>query len=115
MSDGYYSKLRDRWSVTGADTNGGGITITKAAPSSTRQQYVAQAIQCSGDAAALVTIESPSGTVLYRKRFAAAFNYSETFPLGTIVGAGGAAMLVTISAGTTNTEANLQGATLGAA
>lgn len=80
----------------------------------TGKVHVCTSIQASGDAAALVTIESPSGTVLWRKRFSAAFTMSEAFPPGVIQGAGSAAMLVKVSAGTTNTEANIQGFTKGA-
>jgi hypothetical protein len=56
-----------------------------------------------------VTIESPASTVVWRKRFTGAFNMSETFAPGTIVGPDNQAMLVKISASTTNSEANLDG------
>jgi hypothetical protein len=68
----------------------------------------AMGIQCSGDAAALVTIQSPSGTTIWRKRYAAAFSMSETFMPGQIKGATSEAMLVVVSAGTANSEANIQ-------
>jgi hypothetical protein len=69
-------------------------------------------IQCSGDATAVVTVEIPASTVLYRKRFTAAFNVSETFAPGTIQGPDNAAMLVKISASSSNCEANLDGYTV---
>jgi hypothetical protein len=47
---------------------------------------------------------------LYRKRFAAAFNMSESFGM-PIIGAAGQAILVKISASTANSEANIQGYT----
>lgn len=107
--DALFDKIKERFAVSAADTNGGGVTAAKAAPSNEDHRYVVTAIQCSGDAAALVTIESPASTVLFRKRFAAAFVMSETFAPGTIEGAAGAAVQVVVSAGTTNSEANLQG------
>lgn len=70
---------------------------------------LATAIQASGDAAALVTVESPSGTVLYRKRFAAAFNMADYFTSSPLVGAASQDILVKISASTANCEANIQG------
>lgn len=94
------------FSGTGVGTNAG-VTVTQAAV--TGRTPVVTGIQCSGDAAALVTVESPSGTVLYKKRFAAAFNMSENFGFSPLVGAAGAAILVKISASTSNSEANLQG------
>jgi len=66
-------------------------------------------IQVSGDAAALVTIQSPSGTTLWRLRFPAAFTWSQTFPPGLICSNLSAALLVNISASTANCEANIQG------
>lgn len=108
MGDHYFGKVRARAAATAADTNGGGVTATIAAAADTARHYVCTGIQCSGDAAALVTIESPASTVLWRKRFSAAFTMSEAFPLGVINGPQGAAMLVVVSAGTTNSEANIQ-------
>lgn len=92
---------------TAVGTNGG-ATITVSAPDTGLSNYPTN-IQCSGDAAALVTVESPASTVLYRKRFAAAFNMSETFQprvFGTT-----AALVVKVSASTSNSEANVQGFT----
>ncbi len=94
------------WSGTGVGTNAG-VSVTKAAI--VGQRHECAGIQCSGDAAALVTIESPSGTPLFSKRYAAAFTMSEAFPPGTIVGSLSGAMLVKVSASTSNSEANIQG------
>lgn len=106
----FYERIYAAWSATGADTDGGGVTVTKTAE--TGKRHVAAAIQCSGDKACLVTIESPASTVLWRKRVAGAFTMSETFEPGTVVGADGGALLVKLSDGTTNAEANLQGWTI---
>lgn len=106
--DYFFGKIKSRWNATGADTNGGGVTVSQAAPGAGKRNIVT-GIQCSGDAAALVTIESPASTVLWRKRFAAAFTMSETFHIGAIGGGDNAAVQVVISAGTANTEANIQG------
>lgn len=109
MGDHFWGKVRSRFSATGVGTNSG-VTVTKAAPTDTARHYTCLGIQCSGDAAAVVTIESPASTVLYTKRFAAAFNFSERFDIGCKVGAQGAAMLVKISASTSNCEATIDGA-----
>jgi hypothetical protein len=66
-------------------------------------------IQVSGDTAALVTIQSPSGTTLWRLRFAAAFSWSQSFVPGVVKSDLSAALLVNISASTANCEANIQG------
>jgi hypothetical protein len=55
-----------------------------------------------------VTIESPAGTVIYKKRFAAAFNMSEGFATPK-KGATGQNILVKISASTAACEANIDG------
>jgi hypothetical protein len=82
------------------------VTITGAAG----QRLSPVGIQASGDAACLVTIESPAGTILYKKRFAAAFTLSERFDVGDLMGASGGDLLVKISASTSNCEANIQAA-----
>jgi hypothetical protein len=86
------------------------VSVTQAAV--TGRQHTVHGIQASGDAAALVTIESPALTILWKKRFAAAFVMSERFESGDILGASGAAMIVKVSASTSNSEANIQGTTL---
>lgn len=94
------------WAATGAGTNAG-VTVTHTL-NSKADHSVVSGIQASGDAAALVTVESPASTVIWRKRFAAAFNFSETFP-GGLPGASGQNVLVKISASTANCEANIEG------
>lgn len=94
------------FSGTGVGTNAG-VTVTQAA--SGTKTFVCTGIQYSGDAAALVTIESPASTILWKKRFAAAFSGSENFAFAPLAGAAGAAILVKISASTANSEANIQG------
>lgn len=101
-------KVEAAFSGTGTGTNAG-VTVTQAAGSHTADIYAVTGIQCSGDAAALVTVESPSSTVLYRKRFAAAFNMTENFGNSPLLGAAGQAVLVKVSASTSNSEANIQG------
>jgi len=110
MGDYFLGKIKSRFGSTGVGTSTG-VTVTVTAPAAGKH-LVCSGIQCSGDAAALVTIESPAATVLWRKRFAAAFNMSETFAPGTISGADASALLVKISASTSNSEANIQGFTV---
>lgn len=93
------------FSATGVGTTAG-VTVTKAGVAG--QKPLVTAIECSGDAAALVTIESPAATILYRKRFAGAFTLSEGFPT-PLAGPVDAAVLVKISASAANCEANIQG------
>jgi hypothetical protein len=109
VSDKLDKRVKVRWPATGADTDGGGITVTRSDPGD--GALYATGVQCSGDAAALVTIESPAGSVLWRKRFTGVFNMAETFAPGTLGGLDSEAMLVKISASTTNSEANLEGQT----
>jgi len=99
---------QSRWSTTVAGTNGGATATYAAGAAGSR--HAVGAIQCSGDAAALVTVESPAATVLYRKRFAAAFNMSERFD-PPLVGAAASAVVVKVSASTSNSESNVQGIT----
>ncbi len=94
------------WSATNTGTNAG-VSATKALV--TGQRHSVAAIQCSGDAACVVTIESPAATILWTKRYAAAFTMSEAFPPGAIVGALSQALLVKVSASTAASEANIQG------
>jgi hypothetical protein len=94
-----------KFNGTGVGTTAG-VSVTTSAVTG-RQHYIT-GIQCSGDAAALVTIESPADTVKWRKRFAAAFNHSERFET-PVVGAITQAVITKISASTSNCEANHQG------
>lgn len=95
------------WSATGVGTTAG-VTVTHTLTTGADRPFVG-GIQVSGDAAAVVTIESPSGTVIYRKRKAAAFDFSEQFNLPPLKGAQSQNVLVKISASTANCEANIQG------
>lgn len=104
MSD-YDGKEIGNRQGTGVGTNAGvTVTITGAAG----EVLSATGIQCSGDAAAVVTVESPASTILYRKRFTAAFQMSEDWETGELLGASGANLLVKISASTLNCEASIQ-------
>ena len=94
------------WNVSNVGTNAG-VTVTHTLDSRA-DHCVAASIQASGDAAAVVTVESPASTILYRKRFTAAFVLSETFSV-PLSGASGQNILIKISASTANCEANMQG------
>lgn len=107
--DRYYDKIISRWEEDDVGTNAG-VTVTKAAVAN--RKHAAVHISGSGDAAALVTLESPASTILWRKRFAGAFTFSETLPLGCFEGVDNSAMLVKISASTANCEANIAGFTI---
>lgn len=104
--DSLFANIVSRWEEDDVGTNAG-VTVTHAAVAT--QIMTCTGIQGSGDAAALVTIEAPASTILWRKRFTAAFTFSESFPLGVIRGALNEAILVKISASTSNCEANIQG------
>ena len=104
----FINRAKGRFQGSGVGTNAG-VTVTQAAPADGNSFYGVLGIQCSGDAAAIVTIESPANTILYRKRFAAAFTLGESFLPGSLNGAAGAAILVKVSASTANSEANIQG------
>ncbi len=94
------------WDVTATGTNAG-VTATHTITSGAHTCYVTS-VECSGDAAAVVTVESPSGTVLIQERFAAAFTFNKDFDV-PLVGAAGQNVLVKISASTAHCEANMQG------
>lgn len=106
MGDAFFEYDAGRYLTTAAGTNAG-VSATIAAV--TGKKLDCLGIQCSGDLAALVTIESPASTVLWQKRFAAAFTLSERFDPGTVVGGSGSALLVKISASTSHCEANIEG------
>ena len=108
--DYFFGKVLARRKGTGAGTSSG-VTVTISGV--TGQVHCVTGIEVSGDAAALVTIESPASTILFRKRFAAAFAFSETFPIGTIVAVAATDVLVKISASTSNCEANIQVLSIG--
>lgn len=104
MSNNYYHKAKGYGINSGVGTNAG-VTVATTAVAGTA--YTCSGIDASGDAAALVTIESPAGTVVWRKRFAAAFNTSAYFEPGCIKGIPGDLIQVKISASTTNCEASI--------
>lgn len=106
MAEPLAIKAYQSFQGSGVGTNAG-VTVT--ATGAAGFVMAPTQISCSGDAAALVTVESPSGTVLYRKRFAAAFTLSESFHLGSLKGAVAQDILVKISASTSNCEANIEG------
>lgn len=89
----------------------GGATITIAAPGAGSKTFLS-GIQASGDAAALVTIESPANTVLFKMRMSAAFDRSWSFPPRVMMGTDNGAVVVKVSASTSNSEVNAQGFTV---
>jgi len=109
MGDPFYDKINDRWEEDGVGTTAG-VTVTKSAV--TGKELVGAYVSGSGDAAALVTVESPASTILWRKRFTGAFTFSETLPTGCYRSAAGGALLAKISASTANCELNLAGYTI---
>lgn len=109
MSDYYLGKIKGRWMATNAGTNAG-VSATKAG--ATGRKHVVLHAAASGDAAALVTIESPAGTVKWRKRFSAAFTMSENFAPGMIECADGDDVLCKVSASTSNSESNIGGVSI---
>ena len=109
MAD-YTQEIVKRWAESAADINGGGIISTHGAIP--LQAHTVTSLQCSGDAAALITIESPPGTIIWRKRYLAGFVMSEIFPPGTIIGAQSAAISLKIDGSTENCEGNFQGFTV---
>lgn len=110
MSYAFLSKVQDRWSATNAAAASGGVSATKAAV--TGGTHNVTNIACSSDAAAVVTIQSPSGTTIWRQRFAAAFAMNVPFYPGVLMGAADEAVLVNVSASTSNVEANINGLTI---
>jgi predicted phage gp36 major capsid-like protein len=104
VGDYYLGKVKTRSMTTGTGTTAG-VTVTRSATAGVKRTVVH--ISGSSDAAALVTIESPASTVLWRKRFSAAFTFESSFAPGVIEVAGNTDVLVKISASTANCEANL--------
>ena len=90
-------------------TAGASVTLVNSDPKTLLSPL---GIQCSGDAAATIEIQSPAGTLLWRKRFAGAYAFSETFSVGAIRGAGGQNLICVISASTANCEVAMQAALL---
>ena len=102
----YWDKVRGSTSITNVGTNAG-VTVASSAAAAGKY-YSPVSFDASGDAAALLTIESPAGTVIWRKRFAGAFTTSGAFDPGMVKGADGQLIQIKISASTSNCEANLQ-------
>src|SRR5690348_16087377 len=96
---------RGTWALTGTGTTAG-VSIThtpdiEATP-------VATSLEASSDAAAVLTVESPTGTPIFQLRFAAAFAVEIPFTAG-LPGATGKTMTAKVSASTAHSEVNLQG------
>lgn len=104
------NKIQGGWLASNSAAASGGVSATKTGVAGETQMVTG--IQCSSDAAALVTIQTPSGTTVWRKRFAAAFNMSENFQPGVITAATGDTVLVNVSASASNVEANINGYTI---
>lgn len=81
-------------------------TTTQAGVAS--KKHTVTHISGSSDAAGVVTLESPLGTVLWQKRFGAAFTFSETLPPGEYECPVNTDAVLKVSAGT-NKELNLAG------
>lgn len=93
------------WNATGVGTNAG-VSVTHTL--TTGATYaICTGIQYSSDAACVVTVESPSGTPIFKIRHAAAVANQISFP--GLKGASSQNILVKVSASTTNSEANIQG------
>lgn len=95
--------------ATAVGTNAG-VTATITAPAGAKPAVTH--ISCSGDGAALVTLEIPTGTVVWKKRFAAAFTVTENFAFAEWEGSVAGTASVKVSASTTNSEANIGGVAL---
>ena len=106
MSDVRRRAAREFWNATGAGTNAG-VTVSQS-PASGRAITVTY-LSASGDTGALVTLETPAGTPIWRKRFGSAFSVSEVFPPGEYMAAKDAVVQIVISASTSNCEANIAG------
>lgn len=79
--------------------------LTFAAPGQGKYNCI-NAIAVDSDAAAMVTIESPTGTVLWRAKIQANTGIEKTWPDNDpIIGAENQALIVTCSAGTLNISA----------
>lgn len=108
MADPILDKIVNRKSASAVGTNAG-VSATIGTLGTSGLTICPTGIQVSGDLAAVVTIESPAGTVIWRQRFAAAFTVNMAFYPGALQGAVEQACLVKVSASTSNCEANIQG------
>lgn len=108
MGDQFRDKASSVWNQgTVGTTAGATLTINAIAGDS----LVLEGIQGSSDVAGLVTVTyTKSGTsTTWKKRFSAAYTFSEAFPPGCIIGDLNTAITVAISASTANCEVNAQG------
>lgn len=110
MEDPLFNDRIADFAQTAVGTNAG-VSATQAAIDT--HVFMVTGIDVSGDAAALVTIESPASTVLWQQRFASAFVLNKIWDHPVIKGAPGAAILVKVSASTTHSEANIYGIVAG--
>lgn len=98
----------DMWGIpraASASGTAGGVSVTLAADGN--KTYAVTAVTYNSDAAFIATIESPAGTVLWRRRYAAAGGDHITFPLTPVLGAPGQAVLIKTSASTSLTDASI--------
>ncbi len=106
MSDPYRGRAGDAFMSTSVGTSAGVTTTQSGTADGT---ITVEHISGSGDAAAVLTIESPANTVIWNQRFNAAFTFFYNFPPGCVRGGYGQGVLVKLSASTSNCEANIGG------
>ncbi len=106
MSDPYRGRAGDAFMASSTGTSAG----VSATQSGTADGTVTvEHISGSGDAAAVLTVESPANTVIWTQRFNAAFTFFYNFPPGCLRGGYGQGVLVKLSASTSHSEANIGG------
>ncbi len=106
MSDPYRGRAGDAFMSSAVGTSAGVSTTQAGASDGT---VTIEHISGSSDGAGVVTVESPSGTVIWTQRFNAAYTFFYNFPPGCLRGAYGAGVLVKLSASTSHSEANIGG------
>jgi hypothetical protein len=99
------SRSLKEWQANAQGTTAG-VTLTQAAPTAVGRKHVLEKFEAYGDAAAIVTVESPAATLLWKEQFAGAFNIERTLD---IEGAKDQALLVKISASTAFCGVNAEG------
>ncbi len=107
MSDPFRGRAGGAFFATASTAASGGISTTVSGIDG--KAATVEHISGSGDAAALVTVESPSNTVLWKQRYNAAFTFFLNFPPGILRGLEDNGVLIKISASTSNVEANIGG------
>lgn len=111
--DPFRSKAVNSWFASATGTTA--ATATAAATTATSgARRVVTHISGSSDAAFLVTLawtDEAGTSQSWKKRFSAAGTFSEVFPPGEIAAQYNSAVTLTISAGTSNCEANMGGYT----